>query len=93
VVAAVTSWWSARASRWGSPRWWPWGRWALASRPRWRGGQVAAGGDVELRAARPLPAEAETALEHLDAGTRMVRVRELVAMVRGQPAATACWSS
>ena len=41
------------------------------------------GGDVELRAARPLPAEAETALEHLDAGTRMVRVRELVAMVRG----------
>jgi putative ABC transport system permease protein len=41
------------------------------------------GGDVELRAARPLPAEAEVALEHLPAGVRMVRVRELVAMVRG----------
>jgi putative ABC transport system permease protein len=41
------------------------------------------GGDVELRAARALPAEAESALARLDARTRVVRVRELVAMVRG----------
>ena len=41
------------------------------------------GGDVELRAARALPEEAEAALARLDAGTRVVRVRELVAMVRG----------
>ena len=41
------------------------------------------GGDVELRAARPLPSEAEAALERLPAGARQVRVRELVGMVRG----------
>jgi len=41
------------------------------------------GGDVELRAARPLPSEAEAALERLPAGVRQVRVRELVGMVRG----------
>jgi putative ABC transport system permease protein len=41
------------------------------------------GGDIELRAARPLPAEAEAALARLPAGARAVRVRELIAMVRG----------
>ena len=41
------------------------------------------GGDVELRAARPLPSEAEAALERLPAGAQQVRVRELVGMVRG----------
>jgi putative ABC transport system permease protein len=40
------------------------------------------GGDVELRSARPLPAEADAALAAL-AGARVVRVRELVAMARG----------
>ena len=41
------------------------------------------GGDLELRAARPLPAEADTALGRLaSAGARVVRVRELVGMVR-----------
>ena len=41
------------------------------------------GGDVELRAARPLPADAETALGGLVRdGARVVRVSELVAMAR-----------
>jgi putative ABC transport system permease protein len=41
------------------------------------------GGDVELRAARPLPADAEAALAGLArAGGRVVRVSELVAMAR-----------
>ena len=41
------------------------------------------GGDLELRAARPLPAEADAALGRLaSAGARVVRVRELVGMVR-----------
>jgi putative ABC transport system permease protein len=41
------------------------------------------GGDVELRAARALPADAETALGALASdGARVVRVRELVAMAR-----------
>src|SRR5436190_12572566 len=41
------------------------------------------GGDVELRAARPLPADAEAALDRLArAGARVVRVSELVAMAR-----------
>ena len=41
------------------------------------------GGDVELRAARPLPADAEAALARLErAGARIVRVNELVAMAR-----------
>jgi putative ABC transport system permease protein len=39
------------------------------------------GGDVELRAARPLPAEAEAAVGRLD-GARVVHVRELVGMAR-----------
>src|SRR5262252_9064102 len=41
------------------------------------------GGDVELRSARALPDEAETALTHLPAGARVLRVRELVGMARG----------
>ena len=41
------------------------------------------GGDVELRAARPLPAEADAAVGRLvSAGARVVRVRELVGMAR-----------
>ena len=41
------------------------------------------GGDVELRAARPLPDDAEAALGRLErAGARVVRVRELVGMAR-----------
>jgi putative ABC transport system permease protein len=41
------------------------------------------GGDLELRAARPLPAEADTAVGQLAAaGARVVRVRELVGMAR-----------
>ncbi|RPH79856.1 MAG: FtsX-like permease family protein, partial [Candidatus Rokuibacteriota bacterium] len=41
------------------------------------------GGDLELRAARPLPAEADTAIGRLAAaGARVVRVRELVGMAR-----------
>jgi putative ABC transport system permease protein len=41
------------------------------------------GGDVELRAARPLPAEGEAAVARLARdGARVVRVRELVAMAR-----------
>src|SRR5258705_7002943 len=41
------------------------------------------GGDVELRAARPLPADAEAALARLErTGARLVRVSELVAMAR-----------
>lgn len=41
------------------------------------------GGDVELRAARPLPADADAALAALGrAGARIVRVSELVAMAR-----------
>jgi putative ABC transport system permease protein len=40
------------------------------------------GGDVELRAARPLPAEADAAVAGL-AAARVVRVRELVGMARG----------
>jgi len=41
------------------------------------------GGDVELRAARAFPAEADAALARLDPDTRVVRIRELVGMVRG----------
>jgi putative ABC transport system permease protein len=41
------------------------------------------GGDVELRAARPLPAEADAALARLASdGARVVAVRELVGMAR-----------
>ena len=41
------------------------------------------GGDVELRAARPLPDDAEAALARLErSGARVVRVRELVGMAR-----------
>jgi putative ABC transport system permease protein len=41
------------------------------------------GGDVELRAARPLPPEADVALQRLaSSGARVVHVRELVAMAR-----------
>src|SRR5262245_2405552 len=41
------------------------------------------GGDVELRAARPLPPEASAAVERLTAaGARAVAVRELVGMAR-----------
>ena len=41
------------------------------------------GGDVELRAARPLPAEADATVGRLvSAGARVVRVRELVGMAR-----------
>src|SRR5689334_24165732 len=41
------------------------------------------GGDVELRAARPLPADAEAALARLERdGARVVHVRELVGMAR-----------
>ncbi len=41
------------------------------------------GGDLELRAARPLPAEAEAALARLQTGgARLARARELVAMAR-----------
>lgn len=40
------------------------------------------GGDLELRAARPLPAEADAAVARLSQA-RVVRVRELVAMARG----------
>ena len=41
------------------------------------------GGDLELRAARPLPAEADAAVGQLAAaGARVVRVRELVGMAR-----------
>jgi len=41
------------------------------------------GGDLELRAARPLPAEADAAVNRLEsAGARVVRVRELVGMAR-----------
>jgi len=43
------------------------------------------GGDVELRAARPLPAEADAAVAELGAA-RVVRVRELVGMARGDGA-------
>jgi putative ABC transport system permease protein len=43
------------------------------------------GGDLELRAARPLPAEADAALEGLTReGARLVRVQELVGMARGE---------
>ncbi len=42
------------------------------------------GGDLELRAARPLPAEGEAAVGRLaSTGARVVRVRELVGMARG----------
>jgi putative ABC transport system permease protein len=40
------------------------------------------GGDVELRAARPLPAEAAAVVEQLTTGARVVPVRELVGMAR-----------
>ena len=41
------------------------------------------GGDLELRAARPLPAEGDAAVARLaDDGARVVRVRELVGMAR-----------
>jgi putative ABC transport system permease protein len=43
------------------------------------------GGDVELRAARALPAEADAALAGLvQEGARVVRVHELVGMARGE---------
>jgi putative ABC transport system permease protein len=47
-----------------------------------REAKVLLGGDVELRAARPLPAEADAALAEL-ATDRVVRVCELVGMARG----------
>src|SRR6185503_8255992 len=41
------------------------------------------GGDVELRAARPLPVEADAAVARLaTAGAHIVRMRELVGMAR-----------
>src|SRR5262245_38703889 len=47
------------------------------------------GGDVELRAARPLPADAEASLARLErAGARIVRVSELVAMARSPEGGT-----
>ena len=47
------------------------------------------GGDVELRAARPLPPEADAALGRLAArGARVVRVQELVGMVRSETGST-----
>jgi putative ABC transport system permease protein len=48
-----------------------------------REGKALLGGDVELRSARPLPAEATAAVERLAArGARIVPVRELVGMAR-----------
>ncbi|HEU4369786.1 MAG TPA: FtsX-like permease family protein [Methylomirabilota bacterium] len=45
------------------------------------------GGDLELRAARPLPPEAETAVDRFRReGARVVGVRELVGMARGEGA-------
>jgi putative ABC transport system permease protein len=48
-----------------------------------REAKVLLGGDIELRSLRPLPPEAEAELAHLTAGgSRVLSVRELVAMAR-----------
>jgi putative ABC transport system permease protein len=47
------------------------------------------GGDLELRAARPLPPEGDAAVDGLArAGARVVRVQELVGMARGERGGT-----
>jgi len=58
-----------------------------------REAKALTGGDLEIRAARPLDGEVAAALGDLEArGATVVRVRELAAMAR-EPTGARCWWS